>query len=86
MPPYPVAAALSAFEAATHALEALVSELRIAHQNAEHAAVERLIDMRGREVLRLVFQGWLDVRVAAVPSRDVVGVDGVQRTHPRAVA
>lgn len=86
MSAYPTPASPSAFESAVHALQGLVIELQSdVHARAEHAEVERLIDARGTEVLRLVFQGWLDLRVAAEPRRDVIGMDGVERTHHRVV-
>jgi hypothetical protein len=79
MPPYP-----AAFEPAVAAFGQLVAALQSEeHRHADHASAERFIDACGREALRLAFQGWLDVRVAEEPRRDVVGSDGVARTHHR---
>ncbi len=79
MPPYP-----AAFEPAVVAFEQLIVALQgEEHRHADHASAERFIDARGREALRLAFQGWLDVRIAEEPKRDVVGSDGVARTHHR---
>lgn len=45
--------------------------------------VERLVDVRGREILRCLLQGHLDLRGRAEPVGPVVGEDGVERTHRR---
>jgi hypothetical protein len=58
----------------------------------EHGEVEDLLDVRGRALLRQLYQAHLDVRAAGEPRRGVVtGADGVRRTrvepgHPRALA
>jgi hypothetical protein len=79
VPPYP-----AAFEPAVAAFVQLVVNLQgDEHRHADHASAERFIDERGREALRLVLQGWLDIRVAEEPRREVVGCDGVARTHHR---
>ena len=45
--------------------------------------VERLVEVRGREILRCLLQGHLDLRGRAEPIAPVVGEDGVERTHRR---
>jgi len=45
--------------------------------------VERLVEVRGREILRSLLQGHLDLRGRAEPVGPVVGCDGVVRTHRR---
>ena len=45
--------------------------------------VERLVDVRGREILRSLLQGHLDLRGRAEPVGPVVGEDGIERTHRR---
>lgn len=52
---------------------------------ADHAAIERQIDTRGREVLRLLFEGWCNLRARQSSVKDVTGEDGIQRTHHRHV-
>lgn len=50
----------------------------------EHSEVESQLMRDGMEVLRLLFQGYLDGRSAAeVKEKNVVGTDGVKRTHCR---
>jgi len=47
----------------------------------DHAAVEEELAVRGREMLRLLYQGYLDARAAAEPRREqVMGPDGICRT------
>jgi hypothetical protein len=48
-----------------------------------HADVERLISSDGNEVLRLLFQGHLDVRGPGAAAKKVVGADGVVRPYER---
>jgi hypothetical protein len=48
-----------------------------------HAEAEEHILDEGREVMRLVLQGYLDQRSEAEPQVAVVGADGVARTHRR---
>ncbi|MFC5675731.1 ISKra4 family transposase, partial [Streptomyces incanus] len=51
----------------------------------DHAAVERLIETEGREILRRFFQDHLDLRALREehdpPSQTVVGADGAVRPH-----
>jgi len=49
----------------------------------DHVSAEQAIRARGTEVLRLLFEGWCNTRVAAEPTRDVTGNDGIERTHHR---
>ena len=81
---YPVSACSSFFEPAVEALGRLLVKLSSpAVASADHASVERTLDTDGTELMRLVYQGWLDQRAAAEEVRDVVGQDGVARTHHR---
>lgn len=50
---------------------------------ADHAAAERFVQREGTEVMRQVFEAWVGARAEAEPTRDVVGSDGVARTHHR---
>lgn len=50
----------------------------------EHGEIESFLSKEGTEVLRLLLQGYLDDRsVNEVKEDDVVGADGVRRTHRR---
>jgi hypothetical protein len=51
--------------------------------STDHATVERVLQERGTEVLRLLFEGWCNERVASEAPRDVTGADEVRRTHHR---
>ena len=88
MHPYlvPLAPALPkhpSFTMAEALLLALGEELRTKRLGEEHASVERLVEERGREVQRLMFEGWCNERAALEAGRDVTGADGVVRTHHR---
>ena len=48
-----------------------------------HSQAEALLERRGREVLRQLLQGWLEVRGAGDVGPALVGRDGVLRTHRR---
>ena len=62
--------------------EALQSEQTL---EQEHGDIEELIWQEGKELLRRLLQGHLDLRAAAEPKREhVIGGDGVRRTHRRA--
>lgn len=51
----------------------------------EHSEVETLVEQEGREVLRRLFQGYLDLRAAQEEPRheSVSGADGLPRRHCR---
>lgn len=51
-----------------------------------HGAVERRLEIQGRELLRIMFEDHLNLRAQAVPTAPVVGSDGETRTHRRAMA
>ena len=57
----------------------------VADRRSDHASVERTIQARGTEVMRLLLEGWCNDRVAS-ERRDVTGADGIHRTHHRAAA
>lgn len=74
----------SAFEEAEEKLRALIHDLQSPRSLAsEHAEVEATLQRDGREVLRLLMQGWCDRRVEAVPLCEITGADGLHRTHHR---
>lgn len=50
---------------------------------AGHGELERFLGTEGRELLRLLLQGHLDARGAAMAAEPVVGDDGVERGHVR---
>lgn len=49
----------------------------------DHAQVERLLEVEGRELLRQLFQDHVDLRGDGATAANVVGSDGVERTHQR---
>jgi hypothetical protein len=48
-----------------------------------HGDLERLVEQRGRELLRHLFQDHLDLRGPGAATTTVVGVNGVRRPHER---
>lgn len=78
------ASAQAPFTAANAAFDALKLRLRGCQALAlTEADVERLISDDGREVLRCLLQGHVDLRSATEPRVRVVGEDGVARPHAR---
>ncbi len=72
------------FDAATAAFDALMRRLHGSDVlGLAESEVERLIANDGREVLRCLLQGHIDLRSAAEPRVRVVGDDGVERRHVR---
>jgi hypothetical protein len=62
-------------------IEALQSEFNL---EKEHGDIEALIWQDGKELLRRMLQGHLDLRAAREPKREhVIGGDGIIRTHRR---
>src|SRR5262245_40086360 len=49
----------------------------------DHANAERLLQEQGTELLRRLYQGWLDQKAPGEAVGEVVGADGVCRPHPR---
>lgn len=81
---YPVLSPSASFEPAVEAFGRLLAHLgEPGTASADHATVEGAIHTEGTELMRLLFQGWLDQRSAAEPRREVAGQDGVLRTHHR---
>jgi len=82
---YPTSSSASPFSAARSAFDAL--EARLGADEAmtlAHDDVETLIDKDGAEVLRLLFQGHLDLRAAEEDDREApTGEDQVERPHRR---
>lgn len=48
-----------------------------------HGELERWLDDEGTELLRLMYQGHLDARGPGETDAEVIGSDGVERTHAR---
>ena len=48
-----------------------------------HSDLERMLESEGRELLRRLYQDYLDVRGPGPVEGPVVGSDGVERTHAR---
>lgn len=51
--------------------------------DADHAAVEKRIEIEGRGVMRQLFEGWCNLRANVGGVRDVTGNDSKRRTHHR---
>ncbi len=85
---YPTPSIPAAYASASEAFGCLVARLGTPESlGAEHAGVERMIASLGTEVLRRVFEAWVNERAAAEPRRDVVvGDDDVARTHHRSAS
>ena len=69
------------FFSARQGFEALISKL--SEGPSEFGDSEKLIEQEGREVLRLVLQGKIDMEPEPIDSRGVKGSDGLVRTHRR---
>lgn len=70
------------FDGAEKALGALADRLRAPEALAmTHGQVEALIEHDGREILRQLLQGYIDLRGLGDVGPVVVGSDGVRRTH-----
>lgn len=48
-----------------------------------HADAERLLQKEGTELIRLLYQGWLDQRAPGEAAEPVVGSEGLRRPHAR---
>lgn len=85
MTAYPTPPAASAFSSAREAFDALETLLGESETMAlAHDDVEALVDKDGAEVLRLLFQGHLDLRAGGEAGRAApTGADGVERRHRR---
>lgn len=85
MPPYSVAipaAAALLFTAAHEALAALIGDL-VGGAVRDHSAVESLVAREGAEVMRRVYQGYLDFVAGRETRSPVAGSDGRVRTFQR---
>lgn len=82
---YQIEKTCEAFDGACTHFERLIEELNSpASSGMQHGEVEELINVRGMEILRLLFQGYLDVRADREELRSVVkGADGKERSHCR---
>jgi hypothetical protein len=79
---------LDAWEAFSSAVEKFSSMVATLHdaqaQQLDHGQVEKFLDMSGRELLRRMFQGYLDHRAATEPNWErLEGHDEILRTHRR---
>jgi hypothetical protein len=87
MTTYPTPTVPAAYAGALQAFTTLVVELESdTNRAADHAAIERRIDQKGKEILRQMFEAWLALRASNAPRRNVVGRDDVARTHHRTAA
>ena len=81
MPSYPTSISAH-FDAPRAAFDDLVDELmNDSTCQLDHVALEELVDSKGREVLRQLFQSHLYLRAAQEDRAEVVGADGEARTH-----
>ena len=72
------------FGAARLQFEALVTDLGSSETaGLKHQDVEKLLDDRGTELLRVLYQGYVDVQGIGEVADDVCGADGGVRTHER---
>lgn len=72
------------FTSATDCYWGLVNRLSSSETaGMSHSDLERFLEKEGRELLRQLLQGHLDLRAEAKPEGPVVGADGVERTHHR---
>lgn len=77
-------AAAEPFTAARERFEELVLHLQTAEVLAmTHGDFERELEKEGRELLRRLYQGYLDSRGLGEAKGPVVGVDGIERSRPR---
>lgn len=85
MPAYTKRDGVDEFAAAREQFEGLVGALRNeSNEVLEHGQAERLIEEQGREVLRQLMQGYLDLRTQKEErERAVRGADGQERRHCR---
>jgi hypothetical protein len=72
------------FDGAREEFEDLVTELGSgATATMTHSEVERMLDERGTELMRRLYQGYLDAQGAGEVSGEVRGADGSLRSHRR---
>lgn len=76
---------VAGFAAARRCVEELITELESpGTASLTHAELETLISNRGREVLRQLLQGHLELRfLREHPEDKLVGKDGIERAHRR---
>lgn len=84
MQPY-TTAPVDAFAPARQRLEQVIVELESSSTaNLTHSELETLVSTQGRDVLRLLLQGHLELRSLRQNVQDhVLGPDGIERTHRR---
>ena len=75
----------NAFSSAFEKFSSMVTTLNDAQaQQLDHGQVEKFLDMSGRELLRRMFQGYLDHRATTEPNwESLEGHDDIIRTHRR---
>jgi hypothetical protein len=84
MAAYKTVEAVDQFSAARDEFDKVVAELGSERaMGLDHTAIETLLEERGREVIRQLFQGHLDLRHLREQRAPVIGADGVMRTHVR---
>lgn len=73
------------FAPARQQFEEMVAHLgREAVEGMNHSDMERDLGQRGQELLRTLYQGWLDQQAETESATDVVDADGTERTVKRA--
>ncbi len=82
---YTIIHSLDEFQAAREQFGYVVNKLQSEETSElEHGDVEAMIDKDGKEILRRLLQGYLDLRANREERRDqVIGVDGVERNRCR---
>jgi hypothetical protein len=78
------AAVVDGFAKAESSFTGLVCRLRSEETaRMSHSDLESLLEKEGRELMRQLLQGHLDLRAQGKAEGPVVGADGVERTHHR---
>jgi hypothetical protein len=82
---YPKLNEFSFFSGAHEQLKQLIGQLESDKQAlCEHGDIENMINKEGQEILRRLFQGWLDLKASnEAKQSDLVSVSGEQLNHVR---
>lgn len=71
------------FTMAEEAFTGLCDRLQTRCFGNEHAEIEQMIRACGTEIMRMLFEGWCNERVASETVPVATGADGIRRTHHR---